>query len=265
MRQVKSKYVVFIDNDVHVALGWLEPLVQCAEETEATVVCPLVCIGQPLHNRVRLAGGEARIVLEVQEENFRRRVREKRYFVNCHVSEVREQLQRRRCEFAKFHCLLVRREIFESIGILDEKLFNTKESTDFCLSVTQAGGTIYCEPESVVTYVPGPPFERSDIFFFRLRWNDNLELASLRHFRQKWNLAEDQYFEQRYRRLGQRRQQAFLRPLVHRLSLGQPNPKLEKMLVPAERMVNYYITNPYIARMQRVMGIGGSTSSIAAP
>lgn len=56
LAQVATKYVVFIDNDVIVSPGWLKNLVQCAEETQATVVGPLMCQNQPLHEIVHFAG-----------------------------------------------------------------------------------------------------------------------------------------------------------------------------------------------------------------
>ncbi len=77
LQYVKTKYVVFVDNDIHVAPGWLKKLVECAEETEATVVCPLVCIGKNLHSKIHLAGGEASIILEVKNDKMRRKVHEK--------------------------------------------------------------------------------------------------------------------------------------------------------------------------------------------
>jgi GT2 family glycosyltransferase len=72
LQYAKTKYVVFVDNDIHVAPGWLKKLVECAEETEATVVSPLVCIGKNLHSKIHLAGGEAHIVLEVKNDKMRR-------------------------------------------------------------------------------------------------------------------------------------------------------------------------------------------------
>ena len=60
---VKTKYVVFIDNDVTVSEGWLEPLVDCARSTGAALVSPLVYEFYPLFTRVHMAGGEASIPL----------------------------------------------------------------------------------------------------------------------------------------------------------------------------------------------------------
>jgi GT2 family glycosyltransferase len=251
LRQVDTKYVLFIDNDVIVTSGWLEQLLQCAQETEATIVTPLICIGTPVHETVHLAGGEAHIDLVYKEgsDKPKRRVHEKHYFVNRKVAEVQDQLQRRQCEFAEFHCMLVKTKIFTKIGWLDEGLLSTREHIDFCMSVTKAGRTVYCEPASVVTYVPGPPFEWTDLPFFMLRWSDAWEIASLEHFSKKWKVSQDKYFKKRYNRLGHRRHQAFIKPLIRQLTFGRKAPQLEQsilsVVIPLERRLNHYISDRY--------------------
>ncbi|MFS0516953.1 glycosyltransferase family 2 protein [Nostoc sp. UIC 10607] len=246
LQQVNSEYLVFIDNDVIVSPGWLNSLLECAKETNATVVCPLTCIGKPLGETVHLAGGEAHIVVEIQETAIKRRVHEKHYFVNRKVAEVQDQLHRQQCEFAEFHCMLVRTEIFGRIGLLDEKFLSTREHIDFCLKVAEAGGTFYCEPASVVTYVPGLKFELSELTFFMLRWSDAWEIASLKHFSEKWDLTtNDKYFKKRYKRMGHRRHQGFLKPLLSRLTFGKNPLWLEKIAIALERKLNYYISDRY--------------------
>ena len=250
---VETEYVLFVDNDVLVSPNWLEKLLECADETSATIVCPLTCIGKNVGEIIHLAGGEAHIYTETQEDGTtKRKVHEKHYFVNRPVVEVKDKLVRNQCEFAEFHCMLVRTEIFEKIGLLDEALLSTREHIDFCMSVTNAGGTVYCEPESVVTYVPG--LNRTDLTelsFFMLRWSDAWEIASLEHFSEKWELpTNDKYFKKRYKRMGHRRYQGFLRPLVRQISFGQNNPQLEQMLIPLERSLNRLITDRYAKSAQ---------------
>lgn len=245
LAQANTPYVVFMDNDVVVTSGWLSSLVQCAEETGATVVSPLICQGTPVHEEIHCAGGEAHIWLDTKGENVRRRVREKIYSQGRRVADLRDQLQRKQTELAEFHCMIVRRSLFEQVGPLDEAIMNTREHVDFCMTVSQAGGTVYLEPSSVVTYVPGPPLEWADIPFFMLRWSDAWELASLHRFRDKWNLTEDEFFISRYKRLGWRRQKTLLKPLVRRLTFGLPIPKLEKVLIPIDKVLNRYLTSRY--------------------
>ncbi|WNZ43794.1 glycosyltransferase [Leptolyngbya boryana CZ1] len=245
---VETEYILFVDNDVVVSPNWLEKLLACADETEAALVCPLTCIGQPLGQTIHLAGGEAHIYTETQKDGaIKRKVHEKHYFVNRPVADVQEKLIRQQCEFAEFHCMLVRTSIFEKIGLLDEGLLSTREHIDFCMSVTNAGGTVFCEPESVVTYVPGlNRLDMTELAFFMLRWSDAWEIASLEHFSKKWNLTtNDKYFKKRYDRMGHRRYQGFLRPLVRQVSFGKNNPQLEKVLIPVERSLNRLISDRY--------------------
>src|SRR5579863_629961 len=191
MRQADTKYIVYVDNDVEVAPGWLPALVQCAEETNASLVGPLYCIGQPVHQVIHMAGGEA----SVREAQGQRRLHETLRFCDRRVSEVLPHLRREPCELIEFHCMLVRREIFQQLGPLDEALLSTREHVDLCLSVRQSGGTVWLEPNAVVTHasdsvwpVVAASFAWTDIPYYVLRWSDTWGQASLHHFERKWNL-----------------------------------------------------------------------------
>lgn len=246
--QVTTKYVVFVDNDVVVTPNWLNSLVQCAEETEATVVGPLMCQERPLHEIVHFAGGESHIVTDIKG---RRHLREKMYKQGKRVTAVRDQLARQQTELAEFHCVLIRTQIFEQIGPLDEAMMNTKEHLDFCMMVAQAGGTVYFEPACIVTYVPGPPLEWTDIPFYMLRWSDAWQLASLHRLQNKWDLAEDGYFTTKYKNVGWRRKATILRPLSRRLTFGIKSYLVERLLVRLDRILNRYLTTRYTNQQQR--------------
>lgn len=185
--QASGKYVVFIDNDVLVGPGWLDALVRCAEETGAWLVGPLYCFGEPAFTKVHMAGGTAHI--EVREGG--RCLSETHRFPGRRLDEVRAELRRMQTELVEFHCLLVRAEVFKRLGPLDEGLLSDFEHIDLCLTVREAGGTIYVEPEALVNWVPPPPLAWSDLPYFMLRWSEAWNRASLRRFREKWRLAEE--------------------------------------------------------------------------
>ncbi|HBB36039.1 MAG TPA: glycosyl transferase family 2 [Cyanobacteria bacterium UBA8803] len=247
---VQTKYLVFIDNDVVVSPGWLNTLVTCAEETQATVVGPLMCQDQPLHETIHFAGGECHIVTDIHNQLH---LREKMYKQGHQVTDVRPHLKRTETELAEFHCMLVRTEIFAQIGGLDEGMLCTKEHLDFCMTVRQAGGSVYFEPDCLVTYVPGPPLEFSDLQFYMLRWSDAWMLASLAHLRTKWGLAEDGYFKTKYKKLGSRRRRTIVRPLSYRFKklgkkLGVKRKEIEKFLLAIDKLLNSYLTKSYASR-----------------
>ncbi len=187
VQHARTKYIVFVDNDVLVSPGWLEALVQCAEQTGAWVVGPIYCEGLPAATRIHMAGGDARL----SETDGRRVLHESHRHFGKPLAEVRPQLKREPTEQIEFHCALVRREVFDRLGPLDEQLWSAAEHTDLCLAVREAGGEVFLEPDSVVTYVPPPPLARSDREYFALRWSDAWNVASVEHFRAKWNLTGD--------------------------------------------------------------------------
>ncbi len=187
LNNITTKYVVFIDNDALVSRGWLESLVDCAEATGAWVVGPIYCERLPIAQRIHMAGGEAHFF----EQDGRRLLHEQHTYYGKRLTEIQPRLRRQPTELIELHCALVRRDVFDRLGPLDERLLSMSEHTDLCLSVREAGGEVYLEPQSVVTYVPPPPLTRSDLDYYMLRWSHAWNVASLEHFRDKWNLAAD--------------------------------------------------------------------------
>jgi GT2 family glycosyltransferase len=264
-------YVVLIENDVIVQRGWLTKLVQCAEETGAAVVGPLTCIGRPVHQVIHNAGGKSQIITEVKGDRIQRHIYQSAALTGKAVAEVPEKLRRKQTDYVEFHCMLVRTEIFEQTGLLDEGMLATREHIDFCFMVTEAGGRIYSEREAVVTTdtvgietnktgiidwfgaMQLPDFRWSDLPYFMLRWSDAWDLSSLHHLRNKWNLTEDEYFHKRYQKLGARRHELLIKPLVQRLTFGQGSPWLEKLLIALERPLNHYLYRRYLRHKTRIL------------
>ncbi|MEO0825892.1 MAG: glycosyltransferase [Cyanobacteria bacterium J06639_16] len=257
--RVNTQYVVFIDNDVVVSPGWLKALVQCAEETDAAIVGPLTCQDEPIHETVHFANGVARIIVDVKGQ---RRLREKMSRQGQQVADTVAKLQRTQAELVEFHCMLVNMAVFKTMGALDERFLNTKEHVDLCLGVAEAGGKIYFEPTSVITYVQGITWNWADLHYYMLRWSDAWEKASLAHLAQKWNLPESIYFTHKYKAMGWRRRNMILSPLLDRLTFGLFKGRLfekltfglvssrflEKVLMygvlaPIDRVVNRYLSD----------------------
>jgi hypothetical protein len=185
LREVNTKYVVFLDNDALVTPGWLEALLECAEETGAWVVGPLYLIGELARGTIHMAGGK----LHIRELQGKRILVEEQSLLNMPLFEVTFPLRREPSDYMEFHCMLVRTDIFDRIGSFDEDLLSVHEHIDFCLAVRNAGGSIYVEPKAVTTYIPPPPCEWWDIPYYMLRWSEAWNLASVRHFNKKWGVS----------------------------------------------------------------------------
>ncbi len=271
LNNLDCQYVVFIENDVVVKRGWLTRLVESAQKTEAAVVGPLTCIGQPEHQVIHNAGG--RSYIEEQEKNgkIKRRIRQKAFLTGRAIADVPEEMRLVQCDYVEFHCMLVRTAIFAQTGLLDEGMLATREHIDFCFMVTAAGGSIYSDRLAVITTdtlgiasnktgleawfgkVQLPEFKWSDLSYFMLRWNHEWDKGSLDHLRQKWNLAEDKYFKKRYQGLGSRRRELLIEPLVKRLTFGKGNSWLESQLIAIEKRINQYLYQRYLKKRDRIL------------
>ena len=182
LREVTTTYVAFVDNDVEFAPGWLAALRQCAEETGADLVTPVICIGEPAHSCIHFAGGHARIVVEGGQRVFR----EAQKFLDQSLSDVRDGLVRETSELVEFHCVLARRDVFDRFGPLDENFTSMNEHVDLALTVRAGGGRVMFEPNSVVTYAIDTRPRLSDLPYFFCRWCDEWSVASELHFDKKW-------------------------------------------------------------------------------
>lgn len=187
LARVKSRYVVFLDNDVMIAPNAIEALVRCAEETGAAVVGPVTCIGEPECEVVHSAGGLAHI----DEQQGHRRLVHENHFEHARLEDVRPELRRIPTELVEFHCVLIRTEMLARIGRLDEAILNDPHHVDFCMMARGVGGRIYLEPTALVTQIAPPPVRWPDLPFFLQRWNGPATRRSLRHFTRKWRLPAD--------------------------------------------------------------------------
>ena len=58
LKVIDTDYVAFVDNDLFVQPGWLQPLVECARETGAWAVGPVVLEGSENLSVIHMAGGD---------------------------------------------------------------------------------------------------------------------------------------------------------------------------------------------------------------
>lgn len=215
----KTEYVVFLDNDVVVAPGWLQALVACADEEGADVVAPLTCHASPPHTIVHHAGGTFTSDLAKfwATPPGERRIEEHMKLQNAKVADVAGELARAPTQFCEFHGVLVRRDVFDRFGPLDEELLATKEHIDLCLTVLQGGGKVMFEPASLITYffpTRQRPVTVADWSYFLMRWSEDWQVRSLQHFERKWGLAPGSYLEERRSRFGWRHFEGVLKPVA---------------------------------------------------
>ncbi|MGI5836439.1 MAG: glycosyltransferase, partial [Chloroflexota bacterium] len=159
-----------LNNDTVVTPGWLAALQAAAERTPDAGIVSGKIIGPD--GRVQLAGayiafdGSARMIGEGLSPEDPSLATEREV---CYVGG---------------HCMLIRREVIESIGLLDDSYgFGYHEDTDYCYRARQAGFRVIYTPDCVIHHqLFGTPLpERQKIIqknqqHFLERWSDKLFL-----------------------------------------------------------------------------------------
>jgi hypothetical protein len=198
-QRAKTEFVLFVENDVLVQKGALEALLACADETRSDVVAPLTCEGRPVHTIIHHVGPE------MQDEAFIDGPEGQRDFKEVYVlqgntqHEVADKLVRRRTQNCEFHCVLIRRSLFDRIGYFDPDIVS-KEPLDFSWAVMRAGGDIWVEPKAVATFlIPSEtdPVRLCDLPYFLLRWSPEWQRRSHDALKSKWGLSESGFIAKR--------------------------------------------------------------------
>lgn len=71
------------------------------------------------------------------------------------VAQEMDQSQAQAIDWLPGACMIIRREVFEAIGLMDEGYFLYYEETDFCLQAKRAGWEIWYVPQSRVMHILG--------------------------------------------------------------------------------------------------------------
>jgi GT2 family glycosyltransferase len=186
MKYVSTRYVAFVDNDIEFTEGWLDALVNCAEETGAWLVGPLYLEADTKGICVHMYGGDISIVDSPSGKDFD----EDHYLVKEDIEAVADQLLRKKTRLLEFHTMLVRRDVLEKLGPLEPGLMNVKDHSDLCYSVAKAGGLIYLEPTARIIYkVPNPDdFDDYDRDYFCFRWSHAWTRKTIRTYCKKYGI-----------------------------------------------------------------------------
>lgn len=85
-------------------------------------------------------------------------------------------------------CMMIRREVINQIGVLDERYFAYQEDADYCFTARKAGWKIYYVPEPRIVHLGGRGGSRKRPYFAIYQWHRSYYL----YYRK--NLARDYPF-----------------------------------------------------------------------
>ncbi len=133
-----ADYVLLLNNDTTVEQDFLEKMVGVAEQDASIGIVGPKIYYYSLPYIIWSAGGKYIHFLGKARTNGINKTDSPEYNVQREVSWVTG------C------AMMIKREVFEKIGLLEEQYFSNYEDLDFCISAERARYTIYYAPEAVI-------------------------------------------------------------------------------------------------------------------
>ncbi|MDD3080514.1 MAG: glycosyltransferase family 2 protein [Paludibacter sp.] len=168
LAQIEAEYFVLLNSDVEVSEGWLDTMLDYMEANKDVVACqPKI---RSFHRRnyfehAGAAGGyldflgfpfcRGRVLGVVEEDNGQ-------------YDEIADIF------WATGACMVIRAEIYNKVGGLDDDFFAHMEEIDLCWRLNARGYRLVCIPQSVVYHIGGGTLNSENPHKTYLNYRNNL-------------------------------------------------------------------------------------------
>jgi GT2 family glycosyltransferase len=132
--EVGCEYVLLINNDVVLDPELLAELVRGLADHSCEMTVPLIYFNEP-RDRIWTAGG-----------SFQPRLGFRVHHRGLDEEDRGQYTQPAKIDYAPTCCVLIRREVFGKIGLMDERYFVYADDVDFMYRARQAGVAMYYVP-----------------------------------------------------------------------------------------------------------------------
>jgi GT2 family glycosyltransferase len=147
--QIDNQYSILLNSDIEVGAGWLEPLVNAMDASPKVGACMPKLRSYSNRETFEYAGAAGGYLDRYGYPFCRGRI----------LSTIENDLGQYDSPTSVFWatgaCLMVRTNLYNSLGGLDSDFFAHMEEIDFCWRLQHAGYRVVVEPSSIVYHVGG--------------------------------------------------------------------------------------------------------------
>lgn len=139
----KTDYMLLLNNDTVIEPNFLKELVRVGESDQDIGI-----LGPVIYEYPSTGSGQAKIHFAGGKINWL-------YTRGIHIQATRDLRQEtRNVDYITGACLLIKREVIEKIGLMDEDYFLYFEDVDWCLKARRAGYKCVLVPKSKIWHKP---------------------------------------------------------------------------------------------------------------
>lgn len=169
--EVVSDYVVLLNSDVETPEGWWQPLLEFMEDNLTVGACQPKILSYRKKNMFEYAGAAGGLIDRYGYPYCRGRLFDKVEYDICQYDDGPEDIA-----WASGAALMVRREVYQKVGGLDELFFAHMEEIDLCCRIHNSGYRVCVVPQSHVYHLGGATLSQGDPRKTYLNFRNNLLL-----------------------------------------------------------------------------------------
>ena len=170
LRSIKSEYYVILNSDIEVSPNWLDPIIDSMDKDSSIAASAPKLLEWNNKNTFEYAGAAGGFIDHLGFPFCRGRIISK---VENDVGQYDNPIS---VFWATGAALVIRSEIFHSLGGFDDLFFAHMEEIDLCWRIKNAGYQIYNYPQSAVYHVGGGTLPNNNPHKIFLNYRNNLLL-----------------------------------------------------------------------------------------
>lgn len=172
LSQIKAQYYLLLNSDVEVTDGWLSPLEEWMDNHHLCGACAPKLLSYSDREKFEYAGAAGGYIDKYGYPFCRGRVMQMTEKDYGQYDEPENVL------WASGACLMVRAELFNRLGGLDDRFFAHQEEIDLCWRIQLEGYKVTVIPESRVYHVGGGTLPNNSPWKLELNYRNNLLMLS---------------------------------------------------------------------------------------
>lgn len=170
LEQIDAEYFVLLNSDIEVPDGWLHPLTETLDRNPDVGACAPKLHSWYEKDKFEYAGAAGGYIDSFGFPFCRGRIMKMVETDESQYDTPADVL------WASGACLMVRSELFNSLGGLDDRFFAHMEEIDLCWKMQLDGYKVRIVPESVVYHIGGGTLPQTSPWKLKLNYRNNLML-----------------------------------------------------------------------------------------
>jgi GT2 family glycosyltransferase len=188
MKLARGRYVVQLNADTLIPPGTFDRLLDYMEKHPAAGICTPKILNRDGTLQKQCRRGEARPWDVITYFTGLARLFPKSRMFGRYLQSFYGEDEICEVQAVSGSCMVIRREVIEGIGFLDEQFFAYQEDSDYCIRARKAGWKVMYMPAAQIIHFGGEGGSKSSVYRAVYHWHRSYYLYYRKH------LAKDYFF-----------------------------------------------------------------------